>query len=131
MLYKNNLTIEESNFIRDIFRSFGYLSIHSFGGDIDLVDKNGKVLELESEEKDVLDDVITILFKTLGNLQYLPEISTSEDIYTVTKIEIGEFSYWEKDEEGNKLDDDKYEKANLTLWIEVRYSSEIQKEEDP
>lgn len=130
MLYKNNLTIEESNFIRDIFRSFGYLSIHSFGGGIDLVDKNGKVLELESEEEGVLDDVITILFKTLGNLQYLPEISTSEDIYTVTRIEIGEFSYWEKDEEGNKLDD-KYEKANLTLWIEVRYSSEIQKEEDP
>lgn len=130
MLCKNNLTIEESNFIRDIFRSFSYLSIHSFGGGIYLVDENGKVLELESEEEDVLDDVITVLFKTLGNLQYLPEISTSKNIYTVTKIKIGEFSYWEKDEEGNKLDDN-HEKVNLTLWIEVQDSSKIQKEEDP
>jgi hypothetical protein len=120
MIRKNNLTIEESNIIRDIFRSFDDLSILEMDGNIILMDENDNCLELEEWEKQQLDDSISTLFATLENLQYLPLVNSEDGSFTITRIGIREFSYWKRDYEGKRWDKENDE-AMLKIIVEVKY----------
>lgn len=82
-LHKNNLKLEESNLIRDIFRSNYYNGNELLAISVFTCDGSGFIC---SKNRDTIKQTVALLFRTLENLQYLPAILTESGHYIVTSI---------------------------------------------
>ena len=103
MVYKNNLTKEESDVIRDIVRNFPNIHLHRSYGHITFIEDGGSGRPINGEERKLIYDSLTALIKSLDDLRYLPEIATNGVSYVIKEISINCFSHWpdykEDDEE--------------------------------
>ena len=93
MIYKNDLTKEESDVIRGIFRNFPNLHLHLSYGYITLIEDDKSRL-INGEERKCIYDSLTALIKSLDDLRYLPAIATDDDYYVIKGISISCFSHW-------------------------------------
>lgn len=121
MIYKNNLTKEESDVIKGIFRNFPNLHLHRGYGYITLIEDDGTRELIEDEERKFIYDSLTALIKSLDDLRYLPAIATEGVYYVIKEISIKCFSHWpdyEEDDEEVKNNPDDLAIFNLDVVVE-------------
>lgn len=102
MVYKNNLTKEESDVIRDIVRNFPNIHLHRSYGHITLIENDGSSGPVDKEERKLIYNSLTALIKSLDDLRYLPAIATDGVSYVIKEISISCFSHWPDYEEDDE-----------------------------